>query len=280
MKLVILVTLLIGSTGAVLGQDIDALLQLLNEGQEDSVNTVLADYSYRYPGHPGVRYVRALLQTDALIAAGIYKDIIRNHAGTSYEAPALMRLGEYYYAQGLYVQSRQNLIRLMHNYPEYDEVISAVNLDLRAGIAARMVDSVYVDLAYAIKTFPTATFDIPTELDLTRLPPGIRPGTPSEEAAKELRQLRQLGTPPTSSSAVTGGYTLQAGAFGNPANASRLKTQIETVLTPVEIKQKRIAGRTLYLVWAGRYTNKEQSAKDRSLLETALGIKAFPVDYE
>jgi tetratricopeptide (TPR) repeat protein len=264
----------------IIAQDVQGLLDLLEAGHTDSVRAQLEDLAYQYPGNPGVRFVRAILERDALVAAGIYKDIVRNHPNTPYESPALMRLGEYYFAQGLYIQSRQHLIKMVRKYPADPNLVPSVNLALRSGIAARQLDSVYADLTAAIQRHPDAVFDIPEELDLTRLPSGIRPGVAAEPAPTPVRPLRQLGgTPePATTRQPEGKFTLQAGAFSTRANAQNMKEQIETVGYSVAIQEKEIGGRTLYLVWVGRYIDREAASRAIGLLESALGIKPFPVE--
>lgn len=264
-------------------QDIDGLLVLLEAGERDSVSNMLSTIRFDYPGHPGVRYVDALLQTDALVAAGLYKDIIRNHGKSNYAAPSLMRLGEYYYAQGLYIQSRQHLVRLMRQHHDFPEMTEAVNLLLRAGVAARRMDSLYIDLTYAIKAFPDAFYDLPGEVDVTRLPPGIRPAAPQiTTAPTQERPLRQLGsnvTPATQTAPVPAGkFTLQAGAFSSEANANRLADQIRGMGYVVEVRPRVTGDRALYLIWVGRYSTREEASRTVGLLESALGIQSFPVE--
>ncbi len=263
------------------GQDVPALLQLIESGRRDSVESLMENLLYEYPGNPGVRYVKAVLESDALVAAGIYKDIVRNHRNTPYEAPALRRLGEYYFAQGLYIQSRQHLMRLVRKYPEDPDLVSAVNLALRAGVAARQLDSVYADLSIAIQNHPNAAFEIPDELDITHLPPGIRPVAPASSLVQEPpRPLRKLGERTMTDGELTGRYVLQAGAFSREGNAENLRQQIEAVGYPAQVKSKVIGGRTLYLVWVGRYDDLDTAKRAIGLLESALGIKPFPVDIQ
>jgi len=264
--------------GSGLSQDVTGLLQLINEGRIDSAEIVLSELSYAYPGNPGVRYARALMQHDALIAAGLYKDIIRNHRGSEYVAGSLMHLGEYYYAQGLYVQSREFFMQLIRNYPQYPEIVFAVNLSLRAGLAARKLDSVYSDLAYIVKHYPDQSFDIPEELDLTRIPGQKTNAYLEQPVLQPSTSLRRLGGTVSNATAKRKGqYVLQAGAFGNYANARRLADQIESIGYSTTIKERPVNNKTLYLIWVGEYATKTAALNVADMLEAALGIQSFPV---
>jgi hypothetical protein len=278
-KISLLVIIFIGSLSSTSAQDVAGLLSLIQRGEMDSAKTILSDLSYKYPGHPGVRYARAIIQDDALVAAGIYKDIVRNHGGSEYAASALMHLGEYYYAQGLYVQSRQYFSRLIRFHPDHPDIINAVNLTLRAGIASRQMDSVYTDLATVLDLFPNVAFDIPEELDLTRLP-GRRQNAlnPPTSTSQDAAPIRRLGQNLSEKSAEPQGqFSLQAGAFGSYDNAKRLADQIESIGYSTRIKERPTNGKTLYLILVGDYSSKTAALSVADMLDAALGIPSFPV---
>ena len=278
-KLSLLVILFIGSISSTSAQDVDGLLSLIQLGKIDSAKAILADMSYEYPGHPGVRYARAIIQDDALVAAGIYKDIARNDAGSKYAASAYMHLGEYYYAQGLYIQSRQFFSRLIRFHPNHPDIVNAVNLSLRAGIAARQMDSVYIDLANILDLYPNVAFDIPEELDLTRLP-GRKTDrlAPSPPPTRGVAPIRGLGQDVGGGNIEPKGhFSLQAGAFGSYDNARRLADQIESIGYSASIKERSTNGKTLYLIMVGDYPSKTAALSVADMLDAALGIPSFPV---
>lgn len=266
---------------ALQGQTVEDLLVLVAQGELDSARAVITELSYEHPGHPGVAYARALMETDALIAAGIYKDILRNHPGTAYYPGSLMRMGEYYYAQGLYVQSRKYFMELIREYPTFPQVHLAVNMVLRAGIAARQMDSVYVDLSTILQTFPNRSFDFPEELDLTRIdrrrPNPLRdadvtPPAPGPAPVRTLGADLQSEATPTRSN-----YSLQAGAFSAYKNARRQADQIESIGYSTRIEDAVRNGKTLYLIKVGDYIDRTAALSAADMLEAALGISAFPV---
>lgn len=275
----LLVVVFTGSISFTSAQDVEGLLSLIQLGKMDSARTMLTDLSYKYPGHPGVRYARAIMQDDALVAAGIYKDIVRNHSNSEYAASAYMHLGEYYYAQGLYVQSRQFFSRLIRFHPDHPDIVNAVNLTLRAGIASRQMDSVYIDLAMVRDRYPNVAFDIPEELDITRIPaPNNRPAMMQQPEPEVVAPIRGLGQNlPETNDTQRGDYSLQAGAFGSYENARRLGDQIESIGYSVRIKERDTNGKTLYLIMVGDYSSKTAAMSVADMLDAALGIPSFPV---
>jgi len=256
-------------------QNVDDLLRLIGEGKIDTATTILEDLSLSQPGNPGVRYARALMQTDALLAAGIYKDIIRNHETSKYYPGSLMRLGEFYYAQGLYVQSRQHLNRLIKFHPDSPNIVNAVNLSLRAGIASRQMDSVYIDLAEIVRLYPDGKFDLPEELDVTRIHDQNRMVPPAQPMAAPIRTLGE--DIKETNSNPRGALSLQAGAFGSYDNAKRLADQIESIGYSTRIKERDSNGRTLYLILVGDFDDRTAAMSVSDILEAALGVDSFPV---
>lgn len=274
-----IIFVLLALTQVLLSQDIDGLLELIAVGNIDSATTIITELSYTHPGNPGVRYARALIQTDALVAAGLYKDIVRNHPNSPYVAGSIMHLGEYYYAQGLYIQSRTLLSQLIREYPTYPEMKYAGNLLLRAGLAARQLDRVYEDLEVLIREYPHHTFDIPPELDVTRV--GGRRPAPEPQTSPSQTPLRQLGADiPTQAVQPRAEFALQAGAFSSYTNARGLADQIEAIGYSVNIRERAANNRTLYIIHVGEYVTHEAALSGADMLEAALGIESFPVAVE
>ncbi len=273
-RLLLLLSLLLGSLTPIIAQDVDGLITLVQAGKMDSARALLSDLSFENPGHPGVRFARALLQNDALVAAGLYKDIVRNHRESKYAPSALMHLGEYYYAQGLYIQARQHFSRLIRFHPDHPDIVNAVNMSLRAGLASRQMDSVYIDLADITQRFPDTAFDIPEELDVTRIP-GRKTNPKPPPSTPPIRGLGQDVVSPVT--IPKGSFSVQAGAFGNYDNARRLADQIESIGYTTSIKERSSNGKILFLIMVGDYDTKTAASSVADMLDAALGIPSFPV---
>jgi len=279
MRACLLSLLILASMSLALAQDVEGLLEMIQRGKLDSARIVLTDLSYKHPGHPGIRYARAIMQDDALLAAGIYKDIVRNDPQSEWAASSYMHLGEYYYAQGLYVQSRQFFSRLIRFHPDHPDIVNAVNLNLRAGIASRQMDSVYIDLAFIRDRYPNVAFDIPEELDITQVPPAGSDTPPAQlTPAADQAPMRALGQDLVQDDkSQTGLFSLQAGAFSSWENARRLADQIESIGYSVVIQERSSNGKSLYVIMVGDYSTKTAAQSVADMLDAALGIPSFPV---
>lgn len=283
-KLIILVPLLLFAWRVGFGQDIKPYVEMIDRGQIDSVRAGYEELAYQYPGSVSIRYLRAVIETDATKSVAIYKDILRNHANSEFSAPALMYLGEYYYAQGLFIQSQSILKQLIKKYPDFVRLDYAVNLMLRGEIVAGAVDSARVDLSWVRGIRPDLVIDIPLE---------IKDAQPQHEAALELVELNAeqkaedarpttnlLGNIPqyqNSSPQTPAKYRLQCGAFSSQQNANLLAGQVRSLGYETSVVLKQISGKTLFVVLAGGYVTREDADVEARNIQNALGIgKPFP----
>jgi len=287
-KFILLLVLLLSGWDAGLAQDITPYIALIERGQVDSVRAGYEDLAFKYPGSVSIRYLRALIETDATKAVAIYKDILRNHANSEFGAPALMYLGEYYYAQGLFIQSQSILKQLIRKYPNFRRLDFAVNLMLRGEIVAGAVDSARNDLSWIRGIRPDLVIDIPLELkdpqpmheaalELVEL----KSEQKAEETPVDIRPANRLGSQSTyqiSSHQTPAKFELQCGAFGSDQNANILAGQIRSLGYETSITKKQLAGRTLHVVMAGKFFAREQADTEAINIQNALGIgKPFPV---
>jgi len=254
-----------------LSQELTPLLQALEAGRFKEVRQALDSLAFRYPGHPGVLYLQARTTRNAALAAGIYKTIVRNHPRTRWAVYSNYFLGQYYYAQGLYHQCRRYFKPALKKLRRTDYIQTAMNQLLRADIAARLLDSGKVDLAWARRQFVGYEFDVPQELKAFDRVPEAAPA-PAPAAAP-----RKLGEPVEQEQRSDGNYALQAGAFSKRNNAEALLSEIRGTGRDCKIVVRTSHGTRLYLVWITGYTTRREAEQDRLRLQKELGLSTFPV---
>ncbi|MCF7797391.1 MAG: SPOR domain-containing protein [Lentisphaeria bacterium] len=268
--------------GSALAQDIKPYLAMIERGQVDSVRAAYEQLAYQYPGSVAIRYLRALIESDATKSVAIYKDILRNHVNSEYAPDALMYLGEYYYAQGLFVQSQSVLKQLIRMHPEFPRLAHAVNLMLRGEIVAGAVDSARADLNWVRGIKPDLIIDIPAELKDVQPMQEARlemMELQSEQKAVDERTPNRLAAPATPSypPPTRARYELQCGAFSSQNNADLLANQVGSLGYDVSVEQKVVSGKTLYVVLAGKYSTRDEAGYEAENIKNALGIdKPFP----
>ncbi|MFZ2631654.1 MAG: septal ring lytic transglycosylase RlpA family protein [Desulfosalsimonadaceae bacterium] len=115
------------------------------------------------------------------------------------------------------------------------------------------------------------------EIDMTRK------GTATVEIValgKDEDVIHQLEGKAKENQYYTGDFTVQAGSFGEKANAERVKASLESVVQNVQIAPVSKDARTLYRVRVGRFTSLRQAQQvEQQLLEN--GFKnVYPVTWD
>ena len=84
---------------------LDALIQDVLHGYRDSAAIYLPTMDQKYPNNPSLMYLKGLLETNGEEAKIIFSKLYNTHPTSDYGDDAVMKVAEYYYAAGLYVQS-------------------------------------------------------------------------------------------------------------------------------------------------------------------------------
>ena len=103
MRLIFLITVFFSLS---LTQDhIDELIQHVLHGVSDSAALSLPKIEQDYPNNPSVMFLKGLLETDGEKAMRLFSKLYNNHPTSDYGDDAVMKVAEYYYAAGLYIQA-------------------------------------------------------------------------------------------------------------------------------------------------------------------------------
>lgn len=76
---------------------------------------------------------------------------------------------------------------------------------------------------------------------------------------------------------LAGGYAVQVGAFSALENAMRLKSFFEELNYTVEVQNKVRGGRSLHLVWVGRFSTSDEARKFGSEIKAKHKIESIVV---
>ena len=103
-------------------QNVDLYFSLIDEGELDGVKENLPELLSKYPNDPGVLFLKAVLTDDGESALKQYKYILKNFPKSKYAPEAAMKIGEYFYARGLYTQCASLLKNIPIKYPRYPQM--------------------------------------------------------------------------------------------------------------------------------------------------------------
>ena len=120
---------------------IDTLIQDVLHGSRDSAEKALPTIEQEYPNNPSVMYLKGLLETDGEEAMAFFSNLYNTHPTSDYGDDAVMKVAEYYYVAGLYVQAADWLKKMPIYYSRSDHIERAVKLFLNSLIVSGLKDT-------------------------------------------------------------------------------------------------------------------------------------------
>jgi len=249
------IVLLISTFSILTSQDVDLYFSLIEEGELDGVRENLPELLSKFPNDPGVLFLKAALTEDGESALEQYKYIVKNFPKSIYAPEAAMKIGEYFYARGLYTQCASLLKNIPAKYPRYSQMQRLTDLMINSFNAIGEADSAKYYSLVMKSMFPSIETDI-------------------EIKDKKLSQVFSF----TKKNQDLGPYVIQVGAFSSKENAKRLKLQISQLGHDVSINRVDSNGKTLYAVRVNRYKSKRKAEEIGKSIKSKLGVN-FRVLY-
>ena len=235
----------------IFGQNIDMYISLIDEGQMNSVKEKLPELISKYPNNAGVIYLQALLTKDGMKSLDLYKLIIEKFPKSSFSDDASVKLGEYFYARGLYSQACRSLSQFPRKHPRFYDMQRVIDLLVGSFQAVGQNDSAQYYLSIYQGMFPY--------LDVEKY--GINSSKVHAQHSKKAKY-----------STIQSPYVIQIGAFSSLTNANRLKLQANQIGHKVEIVQIQTNDRTLNAVRIIRYNSKTVAEKVGQNVKRKLGV--------
>jgi len=232
-------------------QNVDMYLSLIHEGQEEGVKENLSELVSKYPNDPGVIYLQALLTVNGMKSLELYSSLIEKFPESKYAGEASVKIGEYFYARGLYSQAGRQLCGIPRKYPRLSNMQVVVDMMVSSFLAIGEDDSVKYYTGIYQSMFPN--------LDIEKY--GIdRLNMPKNQTATKVKAKSPKP------------YIVQIGAFGSIQNANRLKLQVSQIGHEVEISPVQTNGKGLHAVRVVRYRSKSSAERVGESIKKKLGI--------
>ncbi len=224
---------------------------LVRAGKYDEARVLLPSVIKANPNDASTLYFQGLLEKNGDKSLEYFEKLLEKHPKSDYSDDALMQIGEYRYARGLYISAERTLLRIPRQYPESEHVKRAINLLMQSMLVTGKSDTARMYL----KVFEKRWGDLAVDVDF---PPVI---SSSNEKSSKKKSKKNL-------------FTIQIGAFGSKDNAKKQREVFRGRGYDVALGNKKIAGNTMHLVWVGKYSTYDEA------LDTARTLKAkFGVNY-
>ena len=271
---------------SLISQDhLDALIQDVLHGSRDSAAIYLPAIDQKYPNNPTVMYLKGLLETDGEQAMEIFSNLYNTHPSSEYGDDAVMKIAEYYYAAGLYVQASNWLKKMPIYYSRSEHIERAVKLFLNSLIVSGHRDTAIFYSRVFKRQFPTLDVDgkinhllqefekskKQKEEDKAQLPEQVEPVDIPVEYKTEV-PIDQID-----SALDNGIYSLQSGVYGVLENADQQKINLIIAGFDARITELYRNNKVLYAVHIGYFNSKEDARKISSLIKTKVDLDTIVV---
>ena len=264
---------------------IDALIQDVLHGSRDSATIALPAIEQEFPNNPSVMYLKGLLETDGEEAMAIFSNLYNNHPTSDYGDDAVMKVAEYYYVAGLYIQATDWLKKMPIYYSRSDHIERAVKLFLNSLIVSGLKDTAIFYSRVFERQFPELNVegkinDLLLDFEKSnqqrektkeQTPKSAEPKAPPVEYPEDVTTIQN------DANVSVGIYSLQSGAFSVSENAELQKSNLIIAGFNARVTELHRNNRVLYIVRIGYYNSKNDAGIIGSQIKTKLDLDTIVV---
>ena len=264
-------------------EHLDMLIHEVLSGSKDSASIYLPMIETQYPNNPNMLFLKGLMETNGEEAMQIFVKLYNNHPTSEYGDDAVMKIAEYYYASGLYVQSAGWLKKMPLYYSRSEHIERALKLFLNSLIVSGHRDTAIFYSKVFKKQFPSLDVDgkINDLLDDYEHSKQSSINTIQPSLGKNKEAFNYS----TSSSIIetevdksTGGYSLQAGAYSLQENADNQKIYLINSGFNARIAELYRQNKILYTVRIGYYDTAKEAEDVASKIKSILDLDTIVVE--
>jgi hypothetical protein len=236
------------------------LVEMIESGKIAEARQSLARMEKERRSPEQVLFLRGLLTADGDSAAHVYERFLMLYPESRFSDEACIRLAQHKFAQGLYQSALRPLRLMMEKYSDSPVLDKGF---FTAGLCyynLNRMDSAAMFFRSAASRAPNSEAGRSAKDRLAAM------GSSAAVAVNETAKEDTVTEPPVPR------YAVQVGAFANQTNAVMRKSFFERAGYPVELRQKRKEGTTLYLVWIGTYATVDEARQTGEKLKSKYGL--------
>ena len=262
---------------------LDILIQEVLSGSKDSAAIYLPAIETQYPNNPNMLFLKGLMETNGEEAMQIFVKLYNNHPTSEYGDDSVMKIAEYYYASGLYVQSAGWLKKMPLYYSRSEHIERALKLFLTSLIVSGHRDTAIFYSKVFKKQFPSLDVDgkINNLLDDYEHSKQSSINTIQPSPKKNQGVFNSLTSPSVIETEVdksTGRYSLQSGAFSLQENADNQKIYLINGGFNARITEFYRQNKILYTVRIGYYNTAKEAEEVSSKIKSMLVLDTIVVE--
>ena len=240
------------------GQSVAHYIDLAYRGRVEEVRQALPALKEQHPNDGAVLFLEGLVTLDGDAAVEIFNKVVQLYPNNPYADDALLKIGEFLYSRGLYIQAAQQLKRIALHYPRSDLVHSSIRLFLNALLVSGDRDTALFYAQVFARKYPEIKFD----LKLGKVVVIPEDGGPVPAAGQASPGDRKPGLR----------FQLQVGVYSRRENALRQQDLLESLNCEVLIRRYTSKERTLFAVIVSDIASREAAQQLGERLKKDYGL--------
>tara|TARA_Y100000996_G_scaffold286590_1_gene226215 strand:- start:10 stop:789 length:780 start_codon:yes stop_codon:yes gene_type:complete len=219
--------------------ELRSYIDKIEKGDMDIPYESIYSYEKIVPNHPVYLYLRGLIELDGEKSIGYYKRLYSSDPNHEYADNAAMKIGEYYYSRGLYIQASDWLKKMPVYYPRSENCEQAVDLFLKSLIISGKRDTAVFYLKIIKNQIPNININ--------------------DEYNNLIDNISVNSIPSTIPQNFGDSYYLQIGVYKDYNNARKVRDILNLKGFDARIKHTNFNNKRRYVVLEGIYPNNDEA---------------------
>ena len=263
--------------------EVDDLIQEVYAGKTQNAIKAMPELKNEFSELPSLLFLDALIDKDIDRSIEKFKKFFKYYESSEYADDAIMKISEYYYTKGSYVQSSKWLKKINLYYPNSEHINRSLNLYLRTLTLSGREDTA----RQYIQTFKKKYSDVSFDKYLLDNFDNDRADTENNQSDKIdkntlLQAVEELKASLTSKqkNKKKYHYSVQVGAYSDMENAVQVRDELLSLNfnTRIDIIYLSTKDINLYAVREGYFKSKKYAEGTRKKIRSRTGYNAMVVD--
>jgi len=262
--------------------ELDNLIKEVYSGKTENAINAMPRLKKEFSELPSLIFLDALIDEDIERSIEKYKIFFKYYESSEYADDAIMKISEYYYTKGLYVESSRWLKKINLYYPNSEHIDRSLNLYLRTLALSGRQDTAKQYLQTFKKKYPEVSFDKYLEDNFEKETANIEETVNNKDNNVFMQAVEDLkkSLTPKQKNKKKYHFSIQVGAYSDMGNAVDVRDELLSLNfnTRIDIIYLSTKNKNLYAVREGYFKSKEYAKGTQKKIRSRTGYNSIVVD--
>ena len=262
--------------------ELDNLIKEVYSGKTENAINAMPRLKKEFSELPSLIFLDALIDEDIERSIEKYKIFFKYYESSEYADDAIMKISEYYYTKGLYVESSRWLKKINLYYPNSEHIDRSLNLYLRTLALSGKQDTAKQYLQTFKKKYPEVSFDKYLEDNFEKETANIEETVNNKDNNVFMQAVEDLkkSLTPKQKNKKKYHFSIQVGAYSDMRNAVDMRDELLSLNfnTRIDIIYLSTKNKNLYAVREGYFKSKEYAKGTQKKIRSRTGYNSIVVD--